>query len=358
MNGSFPPISRFTRATRSAQAAATRLPVATEPVKATPSTRGSRTIASPTSPAPATHVERAGREVLEARGQHQRGQRRELGRLRHDRVAGGQRRRHLPRQQQERVVPGHDAAPHAERLLEDERQLGGLDRGDHAPREVAPHLGVVVESRRGPADLVGVLEQRLAALERHHARDLLGLAPQPGGHLVEKLGALDRRHGAPRRRGRGRRGDGRLHLLGSGAPDVHEVSSVAGFSTASEGPAPRGLLAADQQSGLHRGSRPYGAASMALFTVSGLVKIWSGLASYTGTLAARRSRSRSARSLACASWESCTSPPPSAHGCVMMAGGSGNSAGSRSGWPASRSCGRCCSRTGGACSGSRARSGS
>ncbi len=38
MNGSLPPISRFTRAIRSAQAAAIFLPVATEPVKATQST--------------------------------------------------------------------------------------------------------------------------------------------------------------------------------------------------------------------------------------------------------------------------------------------------------------------------------
>ena len=54
MNGSLPPISRLTRATRSAQAAAIRLPVSTEPVKATHSIRSSPTIEAPTSPAPAT----------------------------------------------------------------------------------------------------------------------------------------------------------------------------------------------------------------------------------------------------------------------------------------------------------------
>ena len=54
MNGSLPPISRFMRATRVAHAAATLLPVSTEPVKATPATRASSTSASPTSPAPAT----------------------------------------------------------------------------------------------------------------------------------------------------------------------------------------------------------------------------------------------------------------------------------------------------------------
>ena len=54
MNGSLPPISRFIRATRSAQRAAIFLPVSTEPVNATQSTRSSDTIASPTSPAPAS----------------------------------------------------------------------------------------------------------------------------------------------------------------------------------------------------------------------------------------------------------------------------------------------------------------
>ena len=54
MNGSLPPISRFTRAIRSMQAAATFFPVSTEPVKATPSMPSCEEIAPPTSPAPAT----------------------------------------------------------------------------------------------------------------------------------------------------------------------------------------------------------------------------------------------------------------------------------------------------------------
>ena len=54
MNGSLPPISRFILATRVAQAAATCLPVSTDPVNATPAMRSSSTSAEPTSPAPAT----------------------------------------------------------------------------------------------------------------------------------------------------------------------------------------------------------------------------------------------------------------------------------------------------------------
>ncbi len=54
MKGSLPPISRFTRAIRSMHAAATFLPVSTEPVNATASTPSCEEIAPPTSPAPAT----------------------------------------------------------------------------------------------------------------------------------------------------------------------------------------------------------------------------------------------------------------------------------------------------------------
>ena len=53
MNGSFPPISRLTRAIRSRHAAATFLPVSTDPVNAMASTRSSADRAAPTSPAPA-----------------------------------------------------------------------------------------------------------------------------------------------------------------------------------------------------------------------------------------------------------------------------------------------------------------
>ena len=56
MKGSLPPISRLIRAMRSAHTAAIFLPVSTEPVKATPSTRSSATIRAPTSPPPASRL--------------------------------------------------------------------------------------------------------------------------------------------------------------------------------------------------------------------------------------------------------------------------------------------------------------
>ena len=142
-------------------------------------------------------VDHSGRQVLEAVGQRERGQRRHLGRLADGRVAGGERGRELPREQQQRVVPGHDAGDHAHRLLEHERELRGLDGRDHAAGEVAAHLRVVVERRGRPADLVAVLDERLAALERHQPAKLVDAGTQARRHLVQQLGALDRRRVRP-----------------------------------------------------------------------------------------------------------------------------------------------------------------
>ena len=127
--------------------------------------------------------------------------------------------------------------------------IGGITR----PAELRPELGVEVERGGRPADLVGVLDQRLAALERHHARELVGARAQPGRDLVQQLAALDRRaFAAHAAAGLARGGDRGVDLLGARrAPTSASVSSVAGFSTASGGAVAGDLLAADQQPGLH-----------------------------------------------------------------------------------------------------------
>ena len=167
MNGSLPPISRFTRAIRSMQAAATFFPVATEPVKATQSMPWCEAIAPPTSPAPATMLTAPARQVVEDVGDRERRERRHLGRLADRRVAGGERGGELPGQEKQRVVPRDDAADHSQGVLDDERKLRRLDRRDDAAGRVAADLGVVVEGGRAPADLVGVLRAGLSALRRH-----------------------------------------------------------------------------------------------------------------------------------------------------------------------------------------------
>ncbi len=104
--GSLPPISRLTLASREAHAEATRLPVATEPVKATQSMPIVLADRGADLARPGDEVDDSGRQVVEAAGELQRRQRGDLGGLADHRVAGGEGRSDLPDQQQQRVVPG------------------------------------------------------------------------------------------------------------------------------------------------------------------------------------------------------------------------------------------------------------
>ncbi len=156
------------------------------------------------------------REVLEALGERERRERGQLGRLGDDRVPGCERRRDLPRQQQQRVVPGDDAADDAHRLLEDEGKLRRLDRRDDAAGEVTPELRVVVEGRRRPSNLVRVLDQRLAALLGHQLGELVRAGAHLRSDLVEHLPALDRGRRGPGARRFPRRRDRCVDLLGRG----------------------------------------------------------------------------------------------------------------------------------------------
>ncbi len=180
-------------------------------------------------------------QVVKQRSQGQGRERRQLRRLADDRVAGGQRRGELPAEQQQRVVPGDDAADHAERVLDDQRQLARLDRRDHPAGRVTPDLGVVVERGGAPVDLVRVLDQGLATLGGHQRSELVLMLTQPSRNLVQQLAALTRRHrppglpGLPGGRDRGRRllrrraANGRHRLLGVGVLD-RERLAVAGGS--------------------------------------------------------------------------------------------------------------------------------
>ena len=85
--------------------------------------RGGSTIAAPAgSPWPPTTLRTPGGRMSAASSASlQRRQRRRLGRLEHDRVAGGERRADLPDRHHQRVVPGRDLADDADRLAADER---------------------------------------------------------------------------------------------------------------------------------------------------------------------------------------------------------------------------------------------
>ena len=247
MNGSLPPSSRLIRATRSAQMDAIRFPVSTEPVNATQSTRSSRDDRLADLAGAGEDVDDARRKVLEAVGERERGQRRQLRRLADDGVPGGERGRELPGQEQQRVVPGDDAADDAHRLLEHERELRLFDRRDHAAGEVAAHLGVVVEGRGRPADLVRVLDERLAALLRHQLGELAGARPEPRGQLVQQLSALDRRGLRPVLAASRAPAIAASTCSAEGSATSAIVSSLNGFSTSSGSPVAGDLLAPDEQ---------------------------------------------------------------------------------------------------------------
>ena len=106
-----PPSSSVTRLIVCAAPAAIVRPTSVEPVNATLATSGCSTSRCPqVRPGPATTLTTPSgipapeRDPLEL----ERGQRRQLGRLEHDRVAGRERRRELPRGDREREVPRRD----------------------------------------------------------------------------------------------------------------------------------------------------------------------------------------------------------------------------------------------------------
>ncbi len=115
--------------------------------------------------------------------------------------------------QKQRVVPRDDAADDPERVLDHQGELARLDRRDHPAGRVPADLRVVVERGCDPADLVGVLDQRLSALRGHERRELVGARAQPSGHLVEHVRALRSRRGFPGTESRPRGLNRSVHLL-------------------------------------------------------------------------------------------------------------------------------------------------
>ena len=110
MLGDLPPSSSVTRLSARPALAPISLPTSVEPVNAILSTPGWSTSAAPVSPSPVRTLTHARRDPgLEHQlAEPQRGQRRLLGRLEHDRAAGGERRGELPGRHQQREVPRDD----------------------------------------------------------------------------------------------------------------------------------------------------------------------------------------------------------------------------------------------------------
>ena len=92
-------------------------PTSVDPVKAILATSGCFTSASPVEPSPVTMLTTPGGspDFRADLGESQRGQRRELSRLEHYRIARGQRRRYFPGQHEQREIPGNDLPDDAAR---------------------------------------------------------------------------------------------------------------------------------------------------------------------------------------------------------------------------------------------------
>jgi hypothetical protein len=150
-------------------------------------------------------------------GEPQRAQRRLLGRLEDDGVAGRERGPELPRRHEQRVVPRHDLTADADGLagrVGEERAVGRVDRAVQLRRPAR----VVPQDRRGPADVPAGLEDRLAVVARLERAELLGVlvdqvreavqAPRPGRSARGRSSARRRtrsaRRARPRRPCRGR----------------------------------------------------------------------------------------------------------------------------------------------------------
>ena len=171
MLAALPPSSSVSDLRVPATARAIDLPTSVDPVNATLSTSPCSTTARPVSPAPVTMLTTPGRQVglLADLGEQQRRQRRGLGRLEDDGVAGRQGRRDLPRQHQHREVPRDDLAGHAERP--------GV-RAEARVIELVGPARVVEEVRRGQRDVdVAGLADRLAVVQRLQDGELPRRAP-------------------------------------------------------------------------------------------------------------------------------------------------------------------------------------
>ncbi len=197
------------------------------------------------------HVEDPGRQAgLEREAaQHQRRQRRQLGGLEHDGVAGGQRGPDLPAGHVERVVPGGDRGADAERLAPDRARValevlaGGLAlevaRGGGEEAQVVDAQGEVERARE---------LQRLARVARLHAGELVGALLEQVGHAVQHGGALAGGDAAPVAAPEGGLGGGD-GVLGVGRGAVGDLGDrLAGGRVGHGARARRGdVLAVDEQ---------------------------------------------------------------------------------------------------------------
>ena len=175
-------------------------------------------------------VEHSGRQPRLQREltQANRGQRGLLGRLQHDRVAGQQRRRELPRTDDERVVPGNDGRDDSERLAANERQVIGSGRGNLVV-ELVGELGIVGNTVGGKRYIDSErVADRLADIERLQRREALQVRSHQLREAQQNALALLGLRAPPDTalEGGARRGHGRLHVSGLTTRDLGNDATI------------------------------------------------------------------------------------------------------------------------------------
>ena len=215
--GALPPSSIDTRRMPWADCSISLRPTSVEPVKDSLRSRGSPMIGFETSLEDLLEVTTlstpAGQpRLLEDLGQREHRERRLLGRLDDHRAAGGDGRADLARAHRHREVPGRDHVTGADGLAHGQQPAGAVGRGRVAALDAHRLLGEPAEELRRVGDLGLGLRDRLAHLERHDQRELVGALGDRLVGAAQDLAALARRvrgplglHGARRRRARSRR---------------------------------------------------------------------------------------------------------------------------------------------------------
>ena len=121
--------------------------------------------------------------------------RRVAGRLEHDRVAGDERRHHLPARDRHREVPGRDDPDDADRLADAHRPLVGQLGRDCVAECAAPLAGHQERDVDAFLDVAARLGEHLAHLAGHRAGEALLVLRHELAEAVEDLAAL--RSGRP-----------------------------------------------------------------------------------------------------------------------------------------------------------------
>ena len=102
----------------------------------------------------------------------------------------------LPRGHQQREVPGHDQADHADRLAQGQVEPR-LRHRDRLAEDLVRGAGVVVEHEAHPGDLAARPGDRLAHVPALELGELLGVLLDQGGELGQRPPALAGRPGRP-----------------------------------------------------------------------------------------------------------------------------------------------------------------